>query len=155
MSFIDHSVSGPSSVDIWRTPTETSRKCVVTVRKESILSSISSSSSTVEFRGRDNWPATGSRQIAEDDRELNHSRLREQWSSGCSQCLFQSVQGAHDRTTVRYSARGGHLLRSPLALCSMQRHLSTVEVQQQSSTGALPASKVPPPQRRPSVTLLT
>jgi len=36
MSFVDHWASGPRSVEIGRTPTEASRKCVATVRKESI-----------------------------------------------------------------------------------------------------------------------
>src|SRR6218665_717769 len=75
MSFVDHWASGPRSVEIGRTPTEALRKCVA---KESIPSSFSYSS-TVEFRGlegsdtkAENWSATGSRQIAEDERELNH-----------------------------------------------------------------------------------
>src|SRR6218665_1135957 len=78
MSFVDHLASGPRSVEIGRTPTVASRKCVATVRKKSIPSSFSSSS-TVDFRGlegsdtkAENWSATESRQIAEDDRELNH-----------------------------------------------------------------------------------
>src|SRR6218665_2785871 len=76
MSFVDHWASGPRSVEIGRTPT--SRKCVATVRKKSIPLSFSSSSA-VDFRGlegsdtkAENWSATESRQIAEDDRELNH-----------------------------------------------------------------------------------
>src|SRR6218665_339141 len=78
MSFVDHLASGPRSVEIGRTPTVASRKCVATVRKKSIPSSFSSSS-TVNFRGlegsdtkAENWSATESRQIEEDDRELNH-----------------------------------------------------------------------------------
>src|SRR6218665_3221014 len=78
MSFVDHWASGPRSVEIGRTPTGASRKCVATVRKESIPPSFSSSS-TVEFRGleasdtkAENWSATGNRQIVEDHRELNH-----------------------------------------------------------------------------------
>src|SRR6218665_2878451 len=38
-----------------------------------------------------------------------------------------------DRSTVLYSARG-HPLRSPIALCSMQRHMSTVEVRPQPAS---------------------
>src|SRR6218665_2629140 len=78
MSFVDHLASGPRSVEIGRTPTVASRKCVTTVRKKSIPLSFSSSS-TADFRGlersdtkAENWSATESRQIAEDDRELNH-----------------------------------------------------------------------------------
>src|SRR6218665_2878452 len=65
-------------VEIGRAPTQASRKCVATVRKESIPP-FYSSSSTVEFRGlegsdtkAENWSATGNRQIVEDHRELNH-----------------------------------------------------------------------------------
>src|SRR6218665_1736208 len=82
MSFVDHWASGPRSVEIGRTLTEVSRKCVAMVRKESIPSFFSSSS-TVEFRGpegsdtkAENSSVTGSRQIAEDDRELNHRSQR-------------------------------------------------------------------------------
>src|SRR6218665_1644815 len=78
MSSVDYWASGPRSVEIESTPTEASRKCFAAVRKESIPSSFSSSS-TVEFRGlegsdtkAENWSATGSRQIAEYDREPNH-----------------------------------------------------------------------------------
>src|SRR6218665_3207543 len=41
-----------------------------------------------------------------------------------------------DRSTVRYAARG-HPLRSPLALCSMQRHMSTAEVRLQPASCAV------------------
>src|SRR6218665_306546 len=78
MSFVDHWASGPRCVVIGITPTEASRKCVATVRKESIPSSFSTSL-TVELREfeesdtkAENWSAIGSRQLAEDDRELNH-----------------------------------------------------------------------------------
>src|SRR6218665_3568468 len=78
MSFVDHWASGPRSVEIGRTPTEASRKCVATARKESIPPSCSSSS-TAEFRGlegsdtkAENWSATGNRQIVEDHLELHH-----------------------------------------------------------------------------------
>src|SRR6218665_2255288 len=78
MSFVDHLASGPRSAEIGRTPTVASRKCVATARKKSIPSSFPSSS-TVDLRGiegsdtkAENWSATESRQITEDDRELNH-----------------------------------------------------------------------------------
>src|SRR6218665_788755 len=60
-----------------------------------------------------------------------------------------------DRSTVLYSARG-HPLRSPIALCSMQRHMSTVEVRPQPPTFTLSStsadlSRFPPPWRRTTV----
>src|SRR6218665_553828 len=117
MSFVDHWASGPRSAEIGRTPTEASRKFVATVRKENIPSYFSSSS-TVEFRGlegsdtrAENWSATGSKEIAEDDRELNHSvsdnKIHPDVPSVCSNI----VKINQDRLTVRYSARG-HPLKS-------------------------------------------
>src|SRR6218665_193677 len=133
MSFVDHWASGPRSVEIGRTPTEASRKCVATVRKESIPWSFSSSS-TAEFRGlegsdtkAENWSATGSTQIAEGDRELNHPVSENKGSPDIPSVCSNNVQITPDQSTVRYAARG-HSLRSPLALCSTQRQLSTVEV---------------------------
>src|SRR6218665_2679296 len=108
MSFIDHWASGPRSVEIGRAPIEASRKCVVTVRKEGIPSSFSSSS-TVEFRGlersdtkAENWSATGSRQISEDDRKLNHPVSE---NKGPPDVCSNAVQSTPDRSTVRYAAR--------------------------------------------------
>src|SRR6218665_2727022 len=99
-------------------------ECVATVRKESIASSFSSSS-TVELKeleGSDtkaeNWSATGSRQIAEDDRELNHTVSENKGPPDVSSVCSNAVQITLDRSTVRYAA-WGHPLRSRFALCSM------------------------------------
>src|SRR6218665_462102 len=116
MSFVDHWASGPRSVQIGRTPTEASRKCVATVRKESKSSSFSSSS-TVEFRGikgsdtkAENWSATGSRQIAEDYRELNHPISENKGPPGVPSVCSNAVQITPDQSSVRYAARGQHPL---------------------------------------------
>src|SRR6218665_627161 len=163
MSFVDHWASGPRSVETGRTPTEASRKCVVTVRKESIASSFSSSS-TVEFRGlegsdtkAENWSATGSRQIAEDDRELNHTVSENKSPPDVSIVCSIAVKITLDRSTVRYAARG-HPLSRWKERCSMHRHLSTVEVRQQHlpvapSAPSAKLSRVPSPRRRISVAL--
>src|SRR6218665_1048539 len=133
------------------------------MREESILSS-SSSSSTVEFRGlegsetkAENWSVTGSRQIGGDDRELNHPVSKHKGPPDVPNVCSNAVPVTQDPSTTRYAARG-HPLRSPRALCSMQRHLSTVEVRQQPppialSTPSAETSRVPPPRRRPSVAL--
>src|SRR6218665_3985820 len=70
---------------IGRIQTEAARKYFATVLEESMPSS----SLTVEFRGlegsetkADRWSATGSRQIGENDIELNHPLL-ENRSDGC------------------------------------------------------------------------
>src|SRR6218665_3778735 len=119
MSFVDQLASGPSSVEIGRTPTVASRKCVATVRKESIPWSFFSSS-TVDFRGlegsdtkAENWSATGSRQIAEGDRELNHPVSENKGSLDVHSVCSNDVQSTPDRSTVRYATRG-YPLRSPL-----------------------------------------
>src|SRR6218665_2969822 len=161
MSFVDQLASGPSSVEIGRTPTGASRKCLATVRKKSIPSSFSSSS-TVDFRGlersdtkAENWSATESRQIAEYARELNHLVSENKGPLDVPSVCSNAVQITPDRSTVRNAARG-HPSRSPLALCSIQRHLSTVEVQQQpppvvQSAPSAERSRVPPPRRRTSM----
>src|SRR6218665_453388 len=163
MSFVVHWASGPRSVEIGRATTEESRICVVTVRKGGIPSSFSSSS-TVEFRGlegsdtkAENWSATGSRQISEDDRKLNHPISEDKGPPDVPSVCSNAVQSTPDRSTVRYAARGNPL-RSPLAFCSMQRHLSTVEVRQQPppvapSAPSAELSMVPPLRRRTSMAL--
>src|SRR6218665_3195158 len=163
MSFVDQLASGPSSVEIGRTPTVASRKCVATVRKKSIPSSFSSSS-TVDFRGlegsdtkAENWSATESRQIVEDHRELNHL-VSENKGPLDVPIVYVLTRSDHSGPIDCEERCPGHSLRSPLALCSIQRHLSTVEVRQQPppvapSAPSAELSRVPPPRPRTTTPL--
>src|SRR6218665_431973 len=121
MPFVDHWASEPRSVEIWRTSTEASTKYFATVRVESIPSS-SFCSSMVAFRRlegsepkAEHWSAIGSRQIAKDDRELNHPVSENKGPPDVLSVCSKAVQVTQDRSTVGYAAQGS-LLRSPLVL---------------------------------------
>src|SRR6218665_1987784 len=68
--------------------------------------------------------------MAEDDRELKHPVSENKGSPDVPNVFSNAVPVTQKRSTVRDAARC-HPLRSPVALCSLQRHPFTAEVRHQ------------------------
>lgn len=146
----------PDAARYGRTTTEAPKKYVVAVREETTLSS-SSSSSTVEFRllegpetKAENWTATGSRRMAEEERELKNPVLEKNGPPGVPGVCSNAVPVIRDRSSVKDANRGGNQSRSPVVLCP-QKHPSTADARHQpppappSAPSSEPSRAPPPP----------
>src|SRR6218665_2517385 len=114
MSFVDHFVDHQDP-EVSRLTEHRLKHQGSALRQYGKRASSFSSSSTVAFRGlegsdtkAENWSATGSRQIAEDDRELNHPVSENKGSPDVPSVCSNAIQITPDRSTVRSTARVTH-----------------------------------------------